>query len=289
MINTDEKIIADLNRLKRKKINDNGDTLSTITIEVTKHLAQKYGSFSKKIELIALSEKIIPLRYQKNMNTITVDEQIILLNSSASLIGCGGLGGHILELLVRMGIGEIIIADGDRFMESNLNRQLICTEKNLGESKVESAIKRAKRINSGIIIKANPYFINSKNINEIIRKTDVAIDALDNISSRFTLERACRSLKIPLIHGAVEGFNGQVSTIFPQDKGFELIYGSLKELKSKEGKRSVSVIAAIPALVASFQVGEVVNILLKKKNNLRNKLLYVNLEEYNVEILNLDD
>lgn len=281
-------IIDELTKIKGKLNYNKEKKYFLISAKEIKQITQKFNCPCREIEIIALKEGIIPLRYQKNLGSITVFEQIKLLRSSVAVIGAGGLGGNILELLSRLGIGELIIVDGDKFNESNLNRQLLSTEENIGKSKVKEAIERIKKINSGIEVTGYRLFIDSENIKEIIQGIDLVIDALDNIPSRFILEKACRELKITLVHGAVEGFNGQVSTIFPEDRGLELIYGSLKELNGQKKAANLSVPAVTPALIASLQVEEVVKILLQKGKLLRNKLLYINLEDCDIEILKLD-
>ncbi|MEA2022056.1 MAG: HesA/MoeB/ThiF family protein, partial [Candidatus Caldatribacteriota bacterium] len=280
-------IIDELNGIKKKITADKEQEYLLLTIKKIKQIAKKYHYPSKEIEIIALNEGMLPTRYQKNYSSISLSEQIKLLRSKVAVIGCGGLGGNILELLARLGVGEIIVTDGDKFDESNLNRQILCTEENLKKSKAKEAAVRVRKINSSVKVKTHTLFINSKNIQEIIQGADLAIDALDNISTRFVLEKACQELEIPLIHGAVDGFNGQVSTIFPQDQGLELIYGSSKKLNRQKRISRLSVPAVTPALIASFQVQEVIKILLQKGKPLRNKLLFINLEDYDIEILKL--
>lgn len=281
-------IIDELTKIKESLNYDKEKKHFLISAKEIKKITQKFNCPCREVEIIALKEGIIPLRYKRNLDSISVSEQIKLLCSSVAVIGAGGLGGNILELLSRLGIGELIIADGEKFDESNLNRQLLSTEENIGKSKVKGAIERIKKINSAIKITGYGLFIDSENIKEIIQGVDLAIDALDSIPSRFILEKACRELKIPLVHGAVDGFNGQISTIFPQDKGLELIYGSLKEFSGQKKATNLSVPAVTPALIASLQVEEVVKILLQKGKPLRNKLLYINLEDFDIEILKLD-
>jgi molybdopterin/thiamine biosynthesis adenylyltransferase len=281
-------IIDELNRIKEKITVDKKQEYLLLSIKEIKQIAKKYHYPSKEIEILALDEGILPSRYQKNYSSISLSEQIKLLRSKVAVIGCGGLGGNILELLARLGVGEIIVIDGDKFNESNLNRQILCTEENLKKSKVKEAAIRVKKINSSVKVKTHALFINSKNIQEIIQGADLAIDALDNISTRFVLEKACQELEIPLVHGAVDGFNGQVSTIFPQDQGLELIYGSLKKLNRQKRISRLSVPAVTPALIASFQVQEVIKILLQKGKPLRNELLFIDLEDHDIEILKLD-
>ena len=281
-------IIDELNRIKEKITADKKQEYLLLNIKEIKQIAKKFHYPSKEIEILALDEGILPSRYQKNYSSISLSEQIKLLRSKVAVIGCGGLGGNILELLARLGVGEIIVIDGDKFNESNLNRQILCTEENLKKSKVKEAAVRVRKINSSVKVKTHTLFINSKNIQEIIQGADLAIDALDNISTRFVLEKACQELEIPLVHGAVDGFNGQVSTIFPQDQGLELIYGSLKKLNRQKRISRLSVPAVTPALIASFQVQEVIKILLQKGKPLRNELLFIDLEDHDIEILKLD-
>jgi len=281
-------VIDELNRIKEKITVDKKQEYLLLSIKEIKQIAKKFHYPSKEIEILALDEGILPSRYQKNYSSISLSEQIKLLRSKVAVIGCGGLGGNILELLARLGVGEIIVIDGDKFNESNLNRQILCTEENLKKSKVKEAAVRVRKINSSVKVKTHTLFINSKNIQEIIQGADLAIDALDNISTRFVLEKACQELEIPLVHGAVDGFNGQVSTIFPQDQGLELIYGSLKKLNRQKRISRLSVPAVTPALIASFQVQEVIKILLQKGKPLRNELLFIDLEDHDIEILKLD-
>ena len=149
------------------------------------------------------------MRYQKNIDPINFSEQIKLLESKIAIIGCGGLGGNVIELLIHIGIGELILVDGDKFIESNLNRQIFCIEGNIEKNKVDVAAERVKSINSGLKVKTYELFIDSENIIELTKGSDVVVDALDYIPSHFILENAYKTMKIPLVHGAVKGFNGQ--------------------------------------------------------------------------------
>lgn len=251
-------------------------------------LAEKYHLSLREVEIAALQQNILPARYERNYDSISFSEQIRLLNSTVAVVGCGGLGGYIIEMLARLGIGNLIVIDGDIFNESNLNRQLLCTKNVIGEGKAETAAARIKHINSSISTKTYSQFINSENIAQLIQETDIVVDALDNIPSRFDLQQSCFRLKIPLIHGAINHFNGQVSTILPGDKGLKSIYGSLENYLEINKNRKISVPSFSPAMVASFQVAEVTKVLLKRGTLLRNKLLLINLETMDVNILKME-
>ncbi len=250
-------------------------------------MVNKFQLPSRKIEILALQNNIIPERYQRNLGVINPSEQLRLLKSKVAIIGAGGLGGTVLELLSRMGIGELIIADKDIIEDSNLNRQILSNEINLGQDKAEVAIRRIKEINSSVEITGHSVFIDSKNVKRIIEGADVVVDALDNLPVRFMLQGACRELNIPLVHGAIAGFNGQLTTIFPQDKGLELIYGSNKNLPEHGSEVTLGAPTVTPALIASLEAQEVIKILLKRGKLFRNKLLYLDIENGTMEILKL--
>ncbi|MBU1036235.1 HesA/MoeB/ThiF family protein [bacterium] len=283
----EEAILRELGKIKKEAINSSGEKYYNISTVQVKSLAQKFKLPGREIEILALQNNIIPERYHRNLGAIGPSEQVKLLQSKVVIIGAGGLGGTVLELLARMGIGELIIADKDIIGDSNLNRQILSTETNLGQSKTEVAVKRIKEINSSIEIVGHSVFINSDNVEKIIEGAEVVVDALDNLPSRFVLQKACRDLKIPLVHGAIAGFNGQLTAIFPEDKGLELIYGSNKNLPEHGSEAELGAPTVIPALIASLEAQEVIKILLKRGKLFRNRLLYLDIEDGTVEILNL--
>ena len=288
MKNEKEKtIFKELEKIKKEAINSSGKKYYSISVKQIKEIACKFQTKSREIEILALQNNIIPGRYHRNLGAISPSEQVKLLQSKVAIIGAGGLGGTALELLARMGIGELIIADKDIIGDSNLNRQILSTENNLDQSKTKVAVKRVKEINSSIKIVGHSVFINSDNVEKIIEGADVVVDALDNLPSRFVLQKACRDLKIPLVHGAIAGFNGQLTTIFPQDKGLELIYGSDKDLPEHGSEAELGAPTITPALIASLEAQEVVKILLKRGKLFRNRLLYLDIEDGTIEILNL--
>ena len=274
-------------RNKSEKLSKNTG-ISDISSQEVRYLAKRFGLSVLEIEIAALQKNIMPAHYERNYNTIDFPEQIQLLSSTVAVIGCGGLGGNVIEMLARLGIGNLIVVDGDNFNEKNLNRQLLSTEKKIGQNKAEVAAARIKEINSGINSKSYPKFVDSANIQEVIQGADLVIDALDNIPARFVVEKACREYKIPFIHGAVNDFNGQVSTIFPQDKGLEVFYGSPQKYNQQNNTIRIPVPSVTPTMIASFQVAEAIKVLLKRGKTLRNKLLLINLEESDINVLEIN-
>ncbi|MDD4362665.1 MAG: HesA/MoeB/ThiF family protein [Atribacterota bacterium] len=281
-----KEIINELGKIKEKQLSQKS-FIFTITTNQVKHIAKKYSLSPLEVEILSLQQDIMPTRYERNYDTISFSDQIKLLQSTVAVVGCGGLGGNIVELLARTGIGNIAVIDGDIFNESNLNRQLLCTEHAIGIEKAEKALERIKHINSSINTTSYSCFIDSENVREIISGSDIVVDALDNIPSRFIIEEGCKKLKIPFIHGAVGGFIGQVSTIFPEDKGLQNIYGPKENYTKDNSENRLSVLPASPALIASLEVQEVLKVLLNRGTSLRNKLLLINLEDVEFNVLEL--
>lgn len=282
----EETILRELEKTRKEAVNSSGEKYYSISVKQIKEISCKFQTKSREVDMLALQNNIIPKRYQRNLGVVSPSEQIKLLQSKVAIIGAGGLGGTLLELLVRMGIGELIIADKDIIGDSNLNRQILSTETNLGQSKTEVAVKRVKEINSSIEITGHSVFIDADNVKKIIEGAEIVVDALDNLPVRFILQQACRELNIPLVHGAIAGFNGQLTTIFPQDKGLELIYGSNKDLPEHGSEVELGAPTVTPALIASLEAQEVFKILLKRGKLFRNRLLYLDIEEGTIEILN---
>ena len=224
-------------------------------------------------------------RYEKSIGTIGAEGQAKLSGACAAVIGCGGLGGWIIELLARSGIGKLVVVDGDVFSESNLNRQNLCTEGNIGQNKSEAAVRRVALINSDVKVKSFPLFLNDDNANEILTGCDIVFDALDNIRSRITLCKAARALNISVVHGAIAGWYGQVSVIMPENKLLTDIWENQND-KGIETEFGVPPFA--PAIIASLQVSEGIKYLIGKTTSLSHgNLLYVDILNNMLDRINL--
>lgn len=223
-------------------------------------------------------------RYSRNMNSITKEECEILHSKKVCVIGCGGLGGYVIELLARLGVLHITGVDYDVFDETNLNRQIFSTTDNLGKSKALEAKKRIKSVNPDVNFTAVCDKFSNENAISIINGHDLVIDACDKISTRLLLEDTCNNLSIPLIHGAISGWYGQVSVIMPGDNTLEKIYGGADDssINSTLGNPSFT-----PPIVASMEVCEAVKVLLNKGVTLKSKLLSLDLLNNSYEVFTL--
>lgn len=224
-------------------------------------------------------------RYSRNMKMLTPEENNKLGECKVCVIGCGGLGGYIIEMLARLGIGIITAVDGDVFEESNLNRQLLSDMTTLGKSKAETAKHRIEVVNPLVHIRSVNERISEKNAHSILEGHDVIVDAVDNIHTRFIIQREAEKLNIPFVHGAIAGWYGQVSTILPGDNTLDYIYPSedVKGMEQELGNPSFT-----PALVASIQASEVLKILINRGELLRGKLLLINTFDQSYELIEMN-
>ena len=273
--------IQELIRSKSKKARD-GAGCEALVLEDAHALkiAKECGCKIYDVYVNALKEGICPYRYLRNRETISLKEQLRLAESRVAVIGAGGLGGQVILLLARIGIGHLVVVDRDVFEETNLNRQALCNKNSLGKSKAKEALVSVEAVNPGIKVSAYPVKLDSSNASEMLAGSEVIVDALDNVSDRFVLEDACKKLGIPLIHGALAGFEGQVMTIFPDDTGLKNLYGNKKgnENGSRSSEDVLSVPAMTPCLIATLQAMEVFKIILKRGKTFKNVMLYVDLE-----------
>ena len=273
-------------QLSQERKSPDGHAYLSLSTPSTHEAAARSKCTLREIEILALENRIIPERYERNMGTIEIEGQIALLQSQVAVIGLGGLGGTVLDMLLRWGIGSLVIIDHDAFLDSNLNRQVLSGSSTLGLRKVDVAKKRAQEVNPATHIDALAIVADEHNLPEVLQGCCVAVDGLDNIRIRFVLERACKRLGIPLVHGAIAGFMGQVSTIFPDDPGLELLYGTEDVLESG-AEQELGTPSVTPAAVAAWQATEVVKILLGWENTLRNKVLFFDLRDQLMTIVDL--
>ncbi|MGM0427320.1 MAG: HesA/MoeB/ThiF family protein, partial [Thermodesulfobacteriota bacterium] len=238
----------------------------------------------------ALDADVCPYRYLRNRETFSMKDQRMLFRSRVAVVGAGGLGGHVILLLARAGIGELVVVDPDRFDETNLNRQALSSMAALGRPKAGEAARQVGEVNPAVRMVPHEVRMTAANAEALIKDSAVVVDALDNVPDRFVLEKAARSLKIPLVHGALAGLEGQLMTVFPEDHGLSQLYGK----EAVQGDRSTSpeallgVPALMPALLGTLQATEVVKIILNRGRLFRRKMVHLDLETGEMNAFTLD-
>jgi molybdopterin/thiamine biosynthesis adenylyltransferase len=244
-------------------------------------IAKKYDQLLGNIFITALSSDIWPYRYIQNRDTLSSHEQKKLSESTVAVIGCGGLGGHVLLMLSRIGIGSMVVVDPDIFDETNLNRQVFALSDTIGMYKTDAAVSAIRSVNPAVVVKGFQTAINYANALEIINGADVVVDALDNLPDRKMLQQVTYKMKLPLVHGAIAGFEGQVLSISPDDKGFGDLFGNGDDKQAGCGVSAESIMGVpsiTPVFIASLQAMEVVKILLKRGKVISGRMLYSDIE-----------
>ena len=198
------------------------------------------------------------MRYSRNIPALSEAECALLRSKTVAVIGCGGLGGYLIEFLARIGIGSIRCVDGDVFEQSNLNRQLLSAPSLLGTGKAEAAASRIRDINPQVQVQAFSVFLDSSNARELITGCDAVLDALDNIPARKCLAKVCQEEGIPYIYGAISGWVAQAAICLPGDDLLDKLYPEEAVIKDK------SVLSFTPALCASMQSALCVKLLTEK-------------------------
>jgi len=190
-----------------------GRDLALLSLAATHDLAREYACTTQEVEMAAVARRVMPERYQRNYGTLGWEGQLRLMQSTVAVVGAGGLGGWIIEGLARMGVGRLIVVDGDRFEENNLNRQLGCTEEALGRPKAQVLAERVAQVNSAVQVSAHHAWLTLENAPQLLAGAQVVVDALDTLPARYLLQDAAALLGAPLVHGAIAGFTGQIMTI----------------------------------------------------------------------------
>jgi len=276
----EESILKDIRNAARRITDPAERQVDVIEEHQALAIGRAHGVPLHEIYTRALRLGISPCRYLRNRESLSVQEQLKLAESRVAVVGAGGLGGWVLSLLARIGIGHLVVVDHDVFDETNLNRQAFSHAENLGKAKAEEARSRLAQTNPGVEVSAHRARLDKRSASRLLNGCQVLVDALDNVRDRLSLEEAAGDLGIPLVHGALAGFEGQVMSIFPGDGGLRKIYGNGAD-EQDQALRPEAVLGVpgiTPSVVAAFQAMEVVKILLNRGTVLRNTMVYVDLE-----------
>lgn len=212
-------------------------------------------------------------RYDRQimMGEIGQEGQERLKRSRVFIAGAGGLGSPIASYLTAAGIGMIRMTDHDHVALSNLNRQILHWEEDIGRKKVDSAKKKLKNLNSAAEIETIGETITEDNVSQLVNGCDVIVDAMDNLPTRYILNRCAIERNIPFFHGAVHGFEGRVMTIIPGKTAcLRCMY------RGPVPQEKFPVIGVAPAVIGSIQATEVIKYLVGIGKLLINRFLLYN-------------
>ena len=194
-------------------------------------------------------------RYLRNVPALSEQECSLLRGKQVAVVGCGGIGGYLIELLSRIGVGSIRAIDPDVFDESNLNRQLLLEESLIGLPKALAAQQRVQRVNGQVTVEPVIAALNADNAPALLSGCDLALDGLDSIPARRILAAACTKAQLPYVYGAISGWVAQAAVAMPGDGFLDALYPPNAAIRDK------SVLSFAPALCASLQAALAVKLL----------------------------
>ncbi|MDD4732685.1 MAG: ThiF family adenylyltransferase [Desulfovibrio sp.] len=271
----------DLKSLARETDSPRGGSLWLLAPEQIDQLAEDLQYDRLDVEQAALRQGVIPERYARSLNALTQQDQLALLESHVAMVGLGGLGGHLLELLARSGVGTLYAADGDSFEPSNLNRQLLATAQSLHQTKAKAAQARCHSINPSVRLHVRDQYLDSDGMLDLLQGAELAVDALGELAPRRKLAQACHTLNIPLVAGALAGWSGYVTLVRPDGIHPVEFMGGDDSAEKKLGCPGPTV-----SLVASLMAAEAINTLLGRPA-LDGRMLVVDLRDMSFETVTL--
>jgi molybdopterin-synthase adenylyltransferase len=207
-------------------------------------------------------------RYKRQVLLFGEEGQERLKKAHIFIAGAGGLGSPVSLYLAVAGIGTITIVDMDTVDMSNLNRQILHTDRDVGKKKTVSAIEKLHEYNADITINAIDTTITADNIHDLVGRADGIVDAMDNYPVRYLLNRVALDKKVPFFHGAIRGFYGQATTIIPNKSPcLECIFPKAPP------KEVFPVVGATPGVIGTIQATEVIKYLTQQGKLLDSRLL----------------
>ena len=207
-----------------------------------------------------------------------------LADSRVAIFGIGGVGGYAVEALARSGVGEFDLIDDDKVCLTNLNRQILASEENLGLSKSKVAARRVSEVNGAVRAEGRQCVFDEFTAEGILEGCDLAVDCLDNLHTRRVLFSECRTRGIPVVSGAIGGFWGQVGVAMPDERNLsEFLSGATdRGLETETGNPAFT-----PAVVAALECAQAVKLLTGKGRLLNDRLLWMDLSEDEFSLLPL--
>ena len=180
-----------------------------------------------------------------------------LKTATVAIVGLGGLGSPVAMYLAAAGVGALVLIDGDIVSWTNLNRQLLHAEPDIGKRKTDSAQEKIRALNHTIELRVHSERLTTENAEEILKGADAIVDCLDSLKSRQDLMRASWKLGIPLIHAAVRGFEGRLTVVVPRETACLGCW-----LPNADSGEAIPVIGPTPGVMGALQASETLKFLL---------------------------
>ena len=210
-----------------------------------------------------------------------------LLESRVTVIGCGGLGSPIAYYLTAAGIGNLRLVDFDKVDRSNLHRQILHFDNDIGKLKTKSAYEKLHQLNPDVNIETVNEILQPSNIKQVFKDSDYVIDGTDNIPTKMMINDACVNLNIPFTIAGVIRFNGQILTVIPEEKTtcYRCVFGDVTEHEPSMSCSQAGVIGLIPGIIGCIQANEAIKYILNIGDLIVNRMLFLDLLKYRFSFL----
>lgn len=271
--------------LERVRGHDAQRKVHTVSLAELGALCEREGLTLNQGGREALAHDVTPLPLLKSRHGISRGEQAALLDSTVLLVGAGGLGGYVLELLARFGVGRIVVADGDVFEESNLNRQLLSSVADIGRNKARVAAERVARIAPLVDVQALEIFLDRGNLPRALQGVDVVVDALGGIEPRMALHDVALGLDIPVVAAAVAGWTVVVGSETSARRGISRMWS---DPDASDAEHALGSLSPAVSLAAALMAAEASRYLLKGELRLAGRMLHADLASFSFEIYDLE-
>lgn len=213
-------------------------------------------------------------RYSRQLPLIGAEGQKRLLESTALVVGAGGLGSPVLLYLAAAGVGRIVLVDKGHVDPPDLNRQILYIEDDIGRPKAEAAAERLRRLNSTISVVGYRLGVEDQSFEDHVASSDVIVDCLDNWMARFALNELAVKHSKPLVHAGVQEFYGQATTVIPGST--PCLRCIVPGVAEREGP--IPVVGFTPAVLGAIEASEAIRLLLGDRPSLAGVLLVVDLK-----------
>ncbi|MFC6861996.1 HesA/MoeB/ThiF family protein [Halomicroarcula sp. GCM10025817] len=214
-------------------------------------------------------------RYSRHiiMDGVGPEGQAALLDASVLVVGAGGLGSPVLQYLAAAGIGTLGIVDDDVVERSNLQRQVIHGDDDVGRPKVESAAEFVTGLNPDVTVEGHQTRFATDNAPELVEAYDIVVDASDNFPTRFLVNDACTLAGVPFSHGAVFRFEGQVTTFSGEGPCYRCLFPEAPPAGTVPDCSTAGVLGVLPGTIGCMQATEVVKLAMDYGESLEGRLL----------------
>lgn len=231
-------------------------------------------------------------RYSRHiiMDDVGPAGQAALLDASVLVVGAGGLGSPVLQYLAAAGVGHLTVADDDVVERSNLQRQVIHRDADVGRPKAESAVEFIRALNPDVTADSHETRISPENVEALLADHDVVVDCSDNFATRYLVNDACTLAGVPFSHGAILRFEGQVTTFEASQDGpcYRCLFPEAPEPGTVPDCATAGVLGVLPGVVGTIQATEALKLAMEYGETLDGRFVFYDAADLTFEEISLE-